>query len=226
MTAWWQQGVISQSASANGIQLQPETEDHMLTFYHAPRSRSGRIMWLLEELGADYTIRYTDIVYGDGSGQRDPGNVHPDGKVPAIKHDGVVVTESLAIALYLTELLPEAGLGALPGDPDRGTYLTWMSWLTGEMEPIYMAKMFSPGLDARQQTVFDGVVARVFDALWDKPYLTGDRFTAVDLMVGGMLIFGRAHTPDNAALDDWLARIETRPARERALAKDAQPVPA
>lgn len=198
----------------------------MLTFYHAPRSRSGRIMWLLEELGADYSIRYTDIVYGDGSGRRDPGNVHPDGKVPAIDHDGVVVTESLAIALYLTEMLPEAELGAQPSDFDRGAFLTWMAWLTGEMEPIFMARMFGPGLDTRQQAAFDAAVARVFDALWDKPYLTGDRFTVVDLMVGGMLIFGRAHIPDNAALDAWLDRIETRPARQRALAKDSQLVPA
>jgi glutathione S-transferase len=196
----------------------------MLTFYHAPRSRSGRIMWLLEELGADYAVRYTDIVYGDGSGQRDPGNVHPDGKVPAIDHDGVVISESLALALYLTELLPEAGLGAVPGEIDRGVYLTWLAWLTGEMEPIYAAKMFGPALDARQQAMFDAVVARVFDALWESPYLMGDRFTTVDLMVAGMLIFGRAHTPANAAVDAWLERIEARPARQRALAKDAPPV--
>ena len=66
----------------------------MLTFYHAPHSRSGRIMWLLEEIGADYGTRYVDIVYGDGSGRRDPDNVHPDGKVPALVHDGALLTRA------------------------------------------------------------------------------------------------------------------------------------
>ena len=69
----------------------------MPTLFHAPRSRSSRIIWLLEELGADYELRITDIPRQDGTGAADPANPHPDKKVPALVDDGVLITESIAI---------------------------------------------------------------------------------------------------------------------------------
>ena len=82
----------------------------MLTLYHAPQSRSSRILWLLEELGADYELVITDIPRQDGSGAADPRNPHPDKKVPALVHDGALITESIAIVQYLADLYPKAGL--------------------------------------------------------------------------------------------------------------------
>jgi glutathione S-transferase len=193
----------------------------MLTLYHAPHSRSGRTLWLLEETGADYDIRYVDIVYGDGSGQRDPANVHPDSKVPALLHDGALITESLAIALYLTDAFPDAGLGAAVGNPLRGTFLTWLAWCTGEMEPALFARMFGGGDDPRQRAAFDAMVMRIETALMVGPYLMGNRFTAVDVMVGGTLAWARAAMPQSAALDAYLTRIAERPANLAAIAKDS-----
>jgi glutathione S-transferase len=69
----------------------------MLTPYHVPQSRFSRIVWLLEELGADYELLITDITRQDGSGAADPRKPHPDKKVPALVHDGVLITESIAI---------------------------------------------------------------------------------------------------------------------------------
>lgn len=89
----------------------------MLRLHHAPRSRSSRIVWLLEELKADCQIVYTTITRQDGSGDEDEANPHPDKKVPALVHDDVLITESSAIVLYLTDLFPEAGLGPQPKDP-------------------------------------------------------------------------------------------------------------
>ena len=66
----------------------------MLTLYHAPQSRSSRFLWLLEEIGEPYTVEYVDIRRADGSGAPDPRNPHPDGKVPALLHDGQLVTEA------------------------------------------------------------------------------------------------------------------------------------
>jgi len=83
----------------------------MLTLFHAPWSRSSRLVWLVEELGADCRIEYCDIRRMDGAGAADPKNPHPDGKVPALLHNGALITESAAVALYLTGLHPEAGLG-------------------------------------------------------------------------------------------------------------------
>ena len=65
----------------------------MLTVFHAPRSRSTRIIWLLEETGLPDDLRCVTIRYMDGSGDgRDPANPHPDGKVPALRHDVALVT--------------------------------------------------------------------------------------------------------------------------------------
>ncbi|WYX53323.1 glutathione S-transferase N-terminal domain-containing protein [Achromobacter xylosoxidans] len=80
----------------------------MLTLYHAPRSRSFRILWLLEELGVPYDTEMVSIRRRDGSGHIPPDyiDIHPHGKVPALVHDGVPVFETPAIALYLTDLFP------------------------------------------------------------------------------------------------------------------------
>src|SRR5690606_37929330 len=100
----------------------------MLTQFHAPQSRSGRIVWLLEEIGADYDIRYVDIFRAMTlMGAREPANLHPDGKVPALLDDGALVTESAVIALNLTDLYPDANLGASVGSPDRAAYVTWLA---------------------------------------------------------------------------------------------------
>src|SRR5213595_2797641 len=90
----------------------------MLTLYHAPRSRSSRFIWLLEELGMPYEIKVVSIRRGDGSGVRDPQNPHPHGKVPAITHDGALVFESCAVA----------------------SYLTWLAYYAGVLEPAFTSK--------------------------------------------------------------------------------------
>src|SRR5215831_16733366 len=108
----------------------------MLTLFHAPQSRSSRMIWLLEELGADYQIRYVDIPRMDGSGRGDPANPHPDKKVPALAHDEALVTESAAICLYLTDLHPEAGIGPIVGGSTRGAYLSWLTYYAGVIEPV------------------------------------------------------------------------------------------
>ncbi|HYD28504.1 glutathione S-transferase family protein [Brevundimonas sp.] len=196
----------------------------MLTLFHAPWSRSSRLLWLLEEAGAPYDICYCDIVRGDGSGARDARNPHPDGKVPALLHEDVLVTESAAVALYVTDLFPGAGLGAPVGSPERGAYLTWLAWIAGEMEPAFWAKISGategdPALQAR----YDAVVVRLFGALERGPYLMGQRFTAVDVMAGSALAWARDHVPASAVLDAWLERILDRPANAVATARDGTP---
>lgn len=196
----------------------------MLTLFHAPQSRSSRIVWLLEETGADYDIRYVDIFRSmTGAGGRDPANPHPDGKVPALLHGDALVTESAAVALYLTDLFPEAGLGAPVGSPERAAYLTWLAWTAGEMEPAYWSSISGQtDGDTVAQARFDAVIARLFGALERGPYLMGERFTAVDVMVGSALAWGREYSPDSALLDAYLARIMDRPANAAATAKDGE----
>jgi len=194
----------------------------MLTLFHAPQSRSGRIVWLLEEIGADYEIRYVDIFRAMTlTGARDPANLHPDGKVPALLHDGALVTESAAIALYLTDLHPEAKLGASTGSPDRAAYLTWLAWTAGEMEPAFWSRINgATETDPNAKARYDAVIARLLTALATGPYLMGDRFTAVDVMVASALAWGRDYVPESALVDAYLERALARPANRAASGKD------
>ena len=193
----------------------------MLTLFHAPHSRSSRIVWLLEELGATYDIRYMSIRYGDGSGDGpDPANLHPDKKVPALLHDDTLVSESTAVAMRLCELFPEAGLAPGPDAADRGAYLTWMCWVETEFGPAVYARRAGQA-DARMQANYEAVVRRVLEALSRGPYLMGERFTAVDVMAGAVVLFVREQLPESDLIDAYAARLASRPALARARAKDA-----
>ncbi len=197
----------------------------MLTLFHAPQSRSSRIIWLIEELGADVRVEYCAIAHRNGQkvGEADPKNPHPDGKVPALIHDGIVITESAAVALYLTDLFPEAGLGAPVGSRERGAYLTWLTWAAGELEPAMWARITGQTeTDAFAKARYDAAMERLMEALWAGPWLMGDRFSAVDVMIGSALGWGRQFLPDNAVFDTYQARLAERPARARADARDGE----
>jgi glutathione S-transferase len=201
-------------------------EAAMLTLYHAPLSRSSRIVWLLEELAADYELVYVDIRRMDGSGGTDPRNPHPDGKVPALVHDGALVTESAAVVLYLTDLHPTAAVSVPVGDPRRGAYLSWLAYYAGVMEPVVHFEFLGLGDNEALRRTFRGraeLDRRVLGALERHPYVTGDSFTGADLLVASMGAFMRPMLPAGAVVDDYLARCEARPARQAALAKDRQP---
>ena len=194
----------------------------MLTLFHAPRSRSSRIVWLLEEIGVAYDIRYVDIFRSmTRTGSRDPANPHPDGKVPALRHHSALVTESAAIALYLTDLHPAADLGAAAGTPERAAYLTWLAWTAGEMEPAFWSKISGAAdSDPDARAGYEAAISRLVSALEAGPYLMGDRFTAVDVMIGSALAWGREYVPESAAIDAYLERVLNRPANARATARD------
>jgi glutathione S-transferase len=197
----------------------------MLTLFHAPQSRSSRMIWLLEELGADYEIRYVDIPRMDGSGGPDPANPHPDKKVPALCHDHVLVTESAAICLYLTDLHPEAGVGPVVGNASRGAYLSWLAYYAGVVEPVVAIEYAGLGASDALTRTFRGLKEmndRVRDALERSPYLLGAAFSAADLLIGslGQFAHTRGMLPPGDPVDTYLATLNARPALARALAKD------
>lgn len=193
----------------------------MLTLVHAIRSRSFRILLLLEELGADYDIRRVDIRRADGSGGRDPDNPHPHGQVPALLHDGTLVTESTAIALYLTDLFPGCEMGRDIGTPERGAYLSWLSYYAGVIEPaaiIHMNGWTAGNADAAR--LYKEMCDHVIATLETRPYLLGERPCAVDVILSSSLMWMRALLPDSAAVDAYVGWMAGRPAVARAQAKD------
>ena len=199
----------------------------MLTLYHAPRSRSFRTLWLLEELGVPYETKIVSIRRGDGSGAEEPGyrKIHPHAKVPAIVHDGVAVFETPAIALYLTDTFPDAGLGPRIGDKRRGPYLSWLAYSTGVIEPALLEKALK--IPHRAGTFGwgapDEVEAVLADALSGAPYLLGDKFSAADVIVGGSISFLMQVKmwPAKPVFTDYVSRFVARPAYARAQAKEA-----
>lgn len=196
----------------------------MLTLYHSPMSRSSRIIWLLEEIQTRYEIVYVDIQRRDGSGARDVKNLHPDKKVPALLHDGMLVTESAAICLYLTDLFPAANLGFGTNDFERGPYLTWLFFYADEAESGLTHKLLGL-LDSHPDLAagYNQMTARLIAALKQGPFVMGDRFTAADILFGSMVQFARQALPDDPLLDSYSERLAARPAFKRAAAKDSPP---
>ena len=190
----------------------------MITLYHAPQSRSSRMIWLLEELGAPYTIKPVSIFRPmSRTGSPDPANPHPDRQVPAIVHGDVVVAESVAIVLYLTDAVPQAGAGPIVGSPRRGDYLTWLAWYAAAMEPAMFAAMNGELAGApMKQRSHDAVVQRLDDALGRGPYLLGEAFSGVDILAGSAVGWARQAFPASATLDAYAARCQARPAARRA----------
>lgn len=197
----------------------------MLTLFHAPHSRSTRIVTLIDEMGIQdwVTIQTVTIPRADGTGARDPANPHPEGKVPTLLHDGTLITETAAIILYLTALFPDSGMAPKPGTALRGTYLSWLFWYGSVMEPVLImdaAEVAHPWLHAALRGVPE-VTARIATALADRPFLLGDSYSAADLLIHSPYAWFRDATPDVPAIRDWVARCEARPSVARTRAADA-----
>ena len=197
----------------------------MITLYHAPRSRSSGILWLLEEIGAPYKIALTPIVYGSGQGTPAPESyraVHPHKKVPAIDDDGHPVFESSAIVLYLADKYSLGKLAPTLDDPKRAAYLTWIVYYASAMSPIVMARF--RGWDTENPTGFgtlEDMENFLCKTLQAHPYIAGDSFTAADVLVGGAVRFFKSNLlSDRKCYDEYIARLDARPAFSRAQAKD------
>jgi glutathione S-transferase len=196
----------------------------VITLFHFPKSRSARFIFLLEELEAPYVLQPVTIRKSDGTGAVDPGNPHPHGKVPAISDDGVIVFESPAIALYLTDRFPKNRLGPLVGDPERGAYLSWLAYYTGVLEPAFMSRFMK--VDVPRGTAGWVPVEEAMEAVTNRlnrgPFILGERFSAADVLYGTTFaMFGQSPLmPKSTIIDDYVKRIVTRPAFARAQARD------
>ncbi|ASY63650.1 hypothetical protein SJ05684_c22090 [Sinorhizobium sojae CCBAU 05684] len=196
----------------------------MLTLIHAPLSRSSRIIWLLEEIGAEFEIRYVDIRRWDGSGGPDENNPHPHKQVPALLHNGALIWESVAVVQYLTDLYPDSGLGRPPGHPERGAYLSWLAYYAGVIEPAASAHV--AGVTANNPVLarlHTEMCAHVIDVLTRQPYLIGERMSAADLLLASALQWMRGILPDSEVIDRYVRVVTDRPALLRAREIDSRP---
>jgi glutathione S-transferase len=198
----------------------------MITLFHRSKTRSSRFIFLLEELEAPYQIKHVTTRTRDGTGSVDPSNPHPHGKVPAIADDGIIVFESPAIALYLTDTFPKNRVGPLVGEPERGAYLSWLCYYSGVLEPAIMAKFMNQ--DVVRGTAgwvpVEEAMAALIKTLSAGTYMLGERFSAADVLYGtAFAMFAQSPMlPKSTVIDDYVKRVVGRPAFARAQARDSE----
>jgi glutathione S-transferase len=196
----------------------------MITLFHGPNSRSGSIVWLLEELEVPYETKIVEFRRADGTGARDPGNPHPHGKVPALVDGGETIFEGSAIALFLTDKYPTKKLGPRVGDPKRGEYLSWLAYRPGVMEPALLSRRFEIKhvYGAMGWAPADEVEELLNQHLASRKYFLGDEFSAVDIMLGGSLHFlmMAKMIEETAVLAAYSARVIDRPAYRKMQERD------
>ena len=200
--------------------------DQELTFYFAPHSRAGIVLWMLEELGVPYKMERLSLKQGTHKAPEYLA-VNPMGKVPAIKHGDTVVTEAAAICCYLADAFPAAGLAPAIGDPDRGTYLRWLFFSPSCIEPAMGDKAFSrPPVPSSAVGYgdFDTVMEATSQAVSRGDYVLGDRFSAADVVLGSTLRYGMMFKviPKRPEFEAYTARLASRAALQRTMARDEE----
>lgn len=196
----------------------------MLTLIHAPLSRSSRIIWLLEEIGAEYEIRYVNIRRWDGSGGPDENNPHPHKQVPALLHNGAVIWESAAVVQYLTDLYPDCSLGRPPGHPERGAYLSWLAYYAGVIEPTALAHISGVTVNnPALARLYSEMCAHVIGVLSRQTFLLGETMSAADLLLASALQWMRKILPESEVIDRYIRVVTDRAALQRAREIDSKP---
>ncbi len=197
-----------------------------ITLFHSPNTRSSGSLLLLEELGVPYELKLLNMKAGE---HRQPPYlaINPMGKVPAIEHNGAIVTEQVAIAIYLADLFPEAGLAPALSDPLRGPYLRWLVFYAACFEPAVVDRARKIDLGPPSMLPygdFDTTLNALTGQLAKGPWLLGERFTAADVIWGSGLGWTTMFklVPELPEIKAYLTRFLARPAVSRARAKDAE----
>ena len=194
-----------------------------LIFYTNPMSRGRIARWMLEETGAPYRTEVLEY----GTTMKAPAYlaVNPMGKVPALRHRDVVVTEAAAICAYLAEAFPGAGLA--PPSGERGPYYRWLFFAAGPVEAAVSNRFLGFEVPADMEAMIGyGTFAAVMDALEGAVsgggYVAGDRFTAADVYVGSHIGWGlrMQSIEKRAAFEDYWARLCDRDACRKATELD------
>lgn len=203
----------------------------MLKVYGCSGTRSQRVLWALEELGAEY--EYVTVNLLEGEGQR-PAYlaVNPAGKVPALVDGDLVLTESAAICAYLGDRHPEAGLVPSPCTRERALYDRWCYFVISELEqPLWTLAKHSFALPEKLRVPavrdaalweFGRAVKVLAKGLGEREFLVGERFSAADILAGHTLAWAsRAEVPVEAPnVAAYAERLLSRPALERARARE------
>ncbi|MAM71126.1 MAG: glutathione S-transferase [Gammaproteobacteria bacterium] len=188
-------------------------------FYTNPMSRGRIVRWMLEEIGCEYQteiVEYGEIMKGSAYLA-----INPMGKVPALSHQGKVVTETPAILCYLADAFPDAGLAPPPAE--RQAYYRWLFFAAGPLEAAVSNQ--SLGLEIpsdKQATIGYGSYAQTVEvlaaAVATGSYIAGDKFSAADIYLGAHIIWGTQFgtLPERPEFTEYKNLLTGREAYQRA----------
>lgn len=196
-----------------------------LTLYTHPWSRGRIARWMLEEVGADYRVEIME--FGGSIKSAEYLAINPMGKVPALKHGNTIVTEVIAICMYLADAFPDAKLAPAPQSPERGSYYRWLLFAAGPLEMAMSAVGYDWRIDNDNvASVGCGFVADTVNALEkalsQSPYVCGGQFTAADLVLSSYIGWEimQKHLEAKPVFTEYVKRCEARPAHIRATELD------
>ncbi|MBA3581352.1 MAG: glutathione S-transferase C-terminal domain-containing protein [Gammaproteobacteria bacterium] len=197
-----------------------------LNYFHSPNTRSTGALILLEELDAQYTLHVLNMKAGEQR-QAEYLSINPMGKVPAILHNDVLITEQVAVFLYLADLFPHAGITPAIGEPLRGSYLRWMAFYGSCFEPALIDRAQQREAAPASMSPYgdyDTMLATLTDQLAKGDYLLGNQFTAADVLWGTALTWTTQFgiVPLTPLIKNYIDRINARPAVIRIRTKDAE----
>jgi glutathione S-transferase len=190
-----------------------------IVLYHHPFSRAATVVWMLEEVGVPYELRFVDLMTGAHKAKEILA-LNPMGKLPILTDGEAVVTESAAIGLYLADRYAPGRLAPALDTAERGTYLRWSLFAPAVIEPGAMAK--AAGWAFKEGQAGWGGYAAMLEAmesaLRGKDYLLGEKFSMADVIFGGtlryMLMFKMIEA--SPVFTQYAERLGERPALKRA----------
>jgi glutathione S-transferase len=193
-----------------------------LVLYYNPMSRARTAHWMLEEVGQPYRLQIVNLQKGEQKSASFLA-INPMGKLPALTHRGVVVTESAAIVTYLADAFPAARLAPALDEPARGTYLRWMFFGASCVDPGLIDKMLQRPASDKPMAIgygqFEVMLDTLEKAVTPGPYILGDRFSAADVFIGSQIGFGMVMAKTfepRPAFQKYLDHCTQRPAWQRA----------
>lgn len=215
----------------------------MLVVHHLENSRSQRILWLLEELGVEYEIKFYERDKETSLAPPELIAVHPLGKSPVITDDDITVAESGAIAEYLIGKYDDGSLRPADGTPERRNYTYWMHYAEGSFQPLMLVSLIMNRIETAPMPFFikpiaKGIVAKVRGNFLDRnvernldfiestlgrtTWLCGDELTAADIQMSFPIEAAEVRTnlrDGYPNLAGFLDCIRARPAYQAAITK-------
>lgn len=190
-----------------------------MRLFHIPGSRSTRVLWTLEEIGAPYDIS----VLGREEKNSDAHRArHPLGRVPVLElDDGSYVFESAAICLYLGDLHPEAGVLPAAGTTERALAFQWTVFTMSELEPAVFGWLRARRADEDETAPaarLGPLQETLTTALGDRPWILGEAFSVADVFLASLLgtVVRRELGDPGPSLQAYAERALERPANVRA----------